>query len=439
MQERSENNTLLYEAEKVLSRNPILDSITDAICILDVNSRKILHANQAFLQSTGLDEDICHCMTCYAATHRRDIPCEESNEVCPLLDVIQTRRTQSVDHIHHGPNGQEQLVEVVVYPIIDPDGKIRRVVHISRDITYRKGLEKQLLQKTEELLKLNLDLHQKVYAEIEKRLDQEDLILYQSRLATMGEMMKAMTHQWKQPVANLGVIVEDMRDILDTDELDRDYLNQALKDARGQIDFMSHVIEDFRNFFSPSASVQVFDVQEAIHELLRLFFRSFHAIGIEIQILYEEYKPQGLVTLSHELLTRTTDNFPRLNGNYKVIGYRNQFQHAILNLMNNAKDALLSRNQSAGMESSRPFIIRIGIGKKEEQLLIAVSDSGPGIPEDMRKKVFENHFSTKTDGFGMGLYIVKKIITDAMGGEVSICPSALGGASFTVSLPSYSS
>ena len=100
------------------------------------------------------------------------------------------------------------------------------------------------------------------------------------------------------------------------------------------------------------------------------------------------------------------------NTNLKVYGYENEFMQAVLNIINNAKDALLVNN-----EKDRKILINLK--NKSNDLIIDIVDNGPGISKDTVHNIFEQYYSTKEDGTGIGLYMTRLIIQDKLGGEIS--------------------
>ena len=132
----------------------VLDSVTEAISIIDINDFRIVGANIAFLKQYGLTEAQAIGRKCYELTHRRNTPCE-APEVCPLHDVVKTRQHSVEEHIHYDEKGNEIYVEVCAYPILDDKGEVIQAVHLCRNITERKHAEDQLQRRIQELQALN--------------------------------------------------------------------------------------------------------------------------------------------------------------------------------------------------------------------------------------------------------------------------------------------
>jgi PAS domain S-box-containing protein len=126
----------------------VLNTMTDAISIIDVNDFRIIDTNQAFSELYGLKKDDILGKHCYEITHKRTEPCAPPHDICPLHDVLGTGRNSIVEHKHFLKNKEIQYIEVSMSPIKDEKGSIISMVHVARDITERK-------RSVERLAKLN--------------------------------------------------------------------------------------------------------------------------------------------------------------------------------------------------------------------------------------------------------------------------------------------
>ncbi|MFA6149395.1 MAG: PAS domain S-box protein [bacterium] len=127
----------------------VFDSIQENISIVDANSYKILHVNRSFAESYGLSKEECRGKTCHEVTHRSGKPCDEAGEECPVRRVTETGRMQMCVHVHKGKTEESRTSRLSVYPIPEPDGKVRRVVEISEDITEQARLHEEIRKKSE--------------------------------------------------------------------------------------------------------------------------------------------------------------------------------------------------------------------------------------------------------------------------------------------------
>ncbi len=144
----------------------ILDSVNDAISIVDVNNFKIVETNSVFLKELGLKhkEEVIG-KTCYEIIHKQSRPCT-APQACPLTNTLTTCNHAVKEHVHHTNDGKKIYVEVSTSPIRDKNGKIKQVVHVSRDITERKKAEEALLE-SQELLISEHEKLRRVFQQVE--------------------------------------------------------------------------------------------------------------------------------------------------------------------------------------------------------------------------------------------------------------------------------
>ena len=236
------------------------------------------------------------------------------------------------------------------------------------------------LEKSEASLKeLNHTLEDRVNEEIKGRMENEQILMHQSRLASMGEMIGNIAHQWRQPLSELGATLMNLQILWEKQKLTTTIFDDRIKRSEGLIAYMSKTIDDFRNFFVSDNQKERYCVNEAIHKSLGLIESALknHHITLEF----------------HE------------GDHCEVEGYPSQFAQAMLNIISNAKDILLERSISDPT-------IWISLTCKEGKVLICIADNGGGIALEPIDKIFEPYVSTKhaKSGTGIGLYMSKTII-----------------------------
>lgn len=240
-------------------------------------------------------------------------------------------------------------------------------------------LIKRLEHSEASLRYLNHTLEERVQREIQKRLENEQMLMHQSRLASMGEMIGNIAHQWRQPLTELGATLVNIGFLWDIQKLTPTTFNDRLSRAEALIAYMSKTIDDFRNFFASDTHKESFCINEAVHKALMLLESSLKNHHITLRINEDD--------------VCTTTGFP------------NQFSQALLNILGNAKDILIERR------IADPCIC-IELTCKEGKNIITISDNGGGITLNPIEKIFEPYVSTKhaTSGTGIGLYMTKTII-----------------------------
>jgi signal transduction histidine kinase len=267
--------------------------------------------------------------------------------------------------------------------------------NLELEVTERKRVE-------EELLHLNETLEQRVAQEVEKNMEQERMLIRQSRLAAMGKMIGNIAHQWRQPLNALGLVIYNIQDAYRFNTLDAEYMDQAVADGRRMVEKMSTTISDFSNFFRPEKEIVVFSAMKQIKDAIALVESSFLNSNISIH-----------VDALHDL---------------NLLGFPNEYSQAILNLLSNAKEAILAYNQPHQHLHGRVDII---LTEQDGKGWVSVRDNGGGIPIDILDRIFEPYFSTKESGTGIGLYMSKMIIERNMNGSI-VARNIEGGAEFIV-------
>ena len=248
--------------------------------------------------------------------------------------------------------------------------------------------------KIDELIKhekmLNENLEKRVEEELSKRREQEQLLIQQSKLASMGEMIGNIAHQWRQPLNALGLILQNIKFSYDMEELNDEFIDKSINKANMITTKMSTTIDDFRNFYKPNKSLELFNLDEAIEKTISL-----------VEPTYKSYEIK---------LTKNNEN-----KGIRIFGYEGEFSQVILNILTNAKDALLENC----VENKE---VILDISQENNFVNISIKDNDKGIPIEIIDKIFEPYFSTKEEGkgSGIGLYMSKTIIESNMDGKILV-------------------
>lgn len=266
---------------------------------------------------------------------------------------------------------------------------------------HRAGLEVAVLQRTEELKQLNASLEWRVLEEVAKNREKDHLLIQQSRLAALGEMIGNIAHQWRQPINALTLLLANIKDAHAFNTLDRAYLDQAVKNGQAIIQRMSATIDDFRNFFRPDKEKTRFSVNGAVADVLRILEAALMNSNIAIVVEGDE-----------DVTTH---------------GYRNEYSQVLINLLTNAKEAI----QQAGIATGR---VSIRISRRGDCSEVLVADNAGGIATAILPRIFDPYFTTKEKGTGIGLYMSKMIIENSMSGRMEARNDA-DGACFVVVTP----
>ena len=238
-----------------------------------------------------------------------------------------------------------------------------------------------------EAILLSLALSYKVKMIADEKEQQKEMLIHQSKLASMGEMIGNIAHQWRQPLTHLSYTVMNIEDAFKHNALDEKYLTKKVTEANMQIEFMSQTIDDFKNFYAPSKLKESFSLAEESQAVLEIMNHALKGIEVDLYISCDAI----------------------------IDNYKNEYKQVLLNLISNAKDALIQR------EIGSP---KIDIMVRHR--LVTVSDNAGGIEERDINKIFEPYFTTKDNSSGIGLYMSKMIIEKNMQGAIKVSNSEDG-------------
>lgn len=287
------------------------------------------------------------------------------------------------------------------FPIIFEDQTL--LAGFSIDITERKQMEEALLVKSQQLEELNQSLEQRIDQAIQELRNKDELLIQQGRLAAMGEMINNIAHQWRQPLNNIGLIVQNLQFSFKAGTLTTTIMNRDIATTMQLLQQMSGTIDDFRNFFSHDKIVQTFQVNEAIRRSLNFMLPVLKSNNVEVRCT-EECEVQA-------------------------DGYPGEYTQAILNILTNAKDVLLERAVAEPCIDIRIFSDKAG------RSVVVIGDNGGGIAPEVLPRIFDPYFTTrkKGEGTGIGLFMSKIIIEKNMGGRLTV-RNRDGGAEFRIVL-----
>lgn len=373
----------------------VLNSIHAIIYATDLKNHEIVFANNYAMSKFG---EIVG-KKCYLAIQQGKT--EECSFCYYSLPVERQKKNRHTSYMYEYFNELTNEWYAVTDKITTwMDGREVKI-SVCLDITGRKNAE-------EELRKINEKLGEMVDDAVSEVRAKDKMLIQQSKMAAMGEMIGAIAHQWRQPLNALGLIIQDLKVTFLLNELTKDSMEKITSDAMNQIKFMSKTIDDFRNFFRPDKPKAPFYIKNAVEDVLKITSAGLENNDIEVILDYED-------------------------ANLAVVGYENEFKQVVLNLINNAKDAVAEKIKSEKIEGK----IKISLSKHNSKAILTVSDNGGGIENNVLEKIFEPYFTTKEQGkgTGIGLYMSKMIIEDNMSGKLSAVNTA-DGAKFLIELNS---
>ncbi len=217
-----------------------------------------------------------------------------------------------------------------------------------------------------------------------KNIQRQEILSQQTKLASMGEMIGNIAHQWRQPLSVISAAASGMKVQQEYGLLKEEKLIENLDMIFNNTQYLSQTIEDFRNFFKTEKEKTFFELQETITLVSDIFIQSFKADNVDIII----------------------------NGaTIQIYSYQNEFKQVIINLLKNAKDAI-----------GKNGLILIDIAQENKQITISVQDSGGGVDKEIQGKIFDPYFTTKhqSQGTGLGLYMTHEIIKNDFNGILTV-------------------
>ncbi|MBF0538969.1 MAG: MCP four helix bundle domain-containing protein [Nitrospirae bacterium] len=276
-------------------------------------------------------------------------------------------------------------------------------------------------------------LEEKIQDEVARRREQEQLLIYQSKLARMGQLLVNISHHWRQPLHTVGLIVQDIQEAHEHGELDTSYIKTAVSEAMEELNTMSNTINDFMDFYRPKEEKERFDLKVATAEVLTLLYPILKGNGIDFTITCH---------VRNETFTEASSVS---DSSYSMLNtYKQHFQYVMLNILNNSKDAILNQKQPGLLDktiNSEPLptvargIISVDFYHMYDKIKITVSDNGGGIRGDIMDRIFEPYFTTKEQGkgVGQGLYLSRMITETYLNGTIE-ARNIKDGAMFEIML-----
>lgn len=386
-----QRNTLTVQLQAVL------DAASEfSIIATDVDGYVTLFSRGAErMFGYSADEMIGHKNT--LALHLAEEVNERSMQLCRELNRPVSGFDVFIEHARlHGKDAQDWTfvhkdgsrfpARLVVTPLHDQAGNLYGYLGVGINISEQRAIEDRL--------------RERVAVGISELRQKDELLQSQSRLAAMGEMLTNIAHQWRQPLNNIALLLQTLQFSHERNEMTSDELQQTVTNTLAICRYMSNTINDFRNFFRQEHEVSEFCVNEAVERAVALIKVSLDTHSIKVTIETDRQV--------------TTSGFP------------NGYAQALLNIINNARDALLE------LKPETPQI-RIGIRAVADKAHVTIRDNAGGIPAAILPNIFDPYFTTKdkSQGTGIGLYMAKTIVEKNMKGSLTVA-NVEDGAEFRI-------
>ena len=232
---------------------------------------------------------------------------------------------------------------------------------------------------------------------------QENIICKQSKMAEMGEMLSLIAHQWKQPLNNVGVLVQEIFFHLKLNNSEDIVDIELKKEIKNQLNYMAETISDFENFFKADKEKSSINLVKVLNDNLKL---------LTIPLKYANIKVNVKCISKGKILKYNEKVF---NDMYLITTYVNELKQVLMNIIANSKDALIINNNS---ELKTIYITLERINDQDIEIII--EDNAGGIQEEKElKQIWDPYYTTKENGTGIGLYICKIIVEKNLCGSIS--------------------
>jgi signal transduction histidine kinase len=244
------------------------------------------------------------------------------------------------------------------------------------------SMNSELHDKKNELQNINKNLETKIKEEVEKSRKKDKILFEQSKLASLGEMIGNIAHQWRQPLSLISTAATSVLFYKEMNKLDDKQITTQMTLINDQSQYLSKTIDDFTNFIKNEENFNDISIKEVVKSALNLVEASFHNNYIKFE-----------TNLINDL---------RINGS------KNELEQALINIFNNAKDILKEKDEEDRIIKIKTYL------ENDNQIILTIQDSGGGVPEDIIEHIFEPYFTTKhqSQGTGLGLSMVDKIIRE---------------------------
>lgn len=377
------------EKEKSLILN-----ITDDLLIFYDPDMNILWANKAAGTSVNMAHEDLRKWRCWETWHQRQEPCVG----CPVLLARDTGQPQEGEVL----TPDERVWFIRAYPVRDESGQLLGMVEFTQDITERKLTEEELGRQKSRLQELNSTLENRVREEVAKNREKDILLIQQNRQAAMGELLEHIAHQWKQPLTVVSLVIQNLWYLHATNGLTADKIRETIDTTMDLLEHMAHTIEDFRDFYRPDKEKTVFSINDSVNKTLAFISPA----------------------LKHESIAVDVDVVPGL----LATGYPREYIQVLLNVLSNARDALIDRKTEEAKITIRGFV-------EGTRAVVTIIDNAGGIPESVVDSIFDLYVTTKEakGGTGIGLHMSKNIIEKNMDGSLT-AHNTDSGAQFRIAI-----
>jgi len=312
-----------------------------------------------------------------------------TKEYSELENLLKDKKPLQTLFTFKNQNSNDINMRLTFTPLMNENSEIDEILVIGFDVS--------LLQQKED------DLKSRVEYESQKNWEQNKILIQQSKMAAMGEMIGHIGHQWRQPLNSLSIMFQKLNMAYKKDRLSEQLMDSSTEKAMRIISQMSKTIDDFRDFFKSDKEYTLTTISQIMSQVSSVIEPTLLSNSVTLNTHFE-----------NDLEFRCLEN---------------ELSQVLLNIIANAMDAIVSNEIENGE-------VIVTVEGDNSNIMILIDDNAGGIPENIIERIFEPYFTTKekSNGTGIGLYMSRTIIQENMNGKLEV-QNSLSGASFKITLP----
>jgi len=391
---RLEENKLRLRNEEI---ETIVHGIQDFILVI-TPEKEITEVNESFLRQMHYSHDEVIGRKCYEVFQRVTQKSSNCHIVCPLEDVIRNKRAAQRTLSRLGADGEPRYAELTIFPIWEKEGKISKFIEISRDITKRKKEEEEITRRLEQMVETRTTQLKETH----------EKLLHQDKIASLGKLSASVVHEINNPIAGILNMIKLIQRIINEGPVGKnemDQFNRYLDLMERETRRTSRIVSNLLAFSRQSKTeLMRLNLNKLIEQTLILNLNLLKINAVKVEKRFDPDLPE-------------------------FVGSADQLQQVFMNIVSNAAEAMETTGDGVLTIATRHAL-------KEGKILVTFKDTGGGMSNEDRLKVFEPFFTRKKKGKGVGLGLsVAYGIIQEHGGSLSVRSKPGQGATFSIELP----